>query len=227
MAEKGPLFQTFKRVRNSLRSAMPGVFVLGKGLSLIYSGRSFLRTSGYWESVAKKKPCRKDGSPIPWMNYAVIAFLEQRLQPEHQLFEYGSGNSTLFFAARVGSVDSVECDEGWHDYVKDSLPANVSLSLVPKGGPDYVGSIGAKDQRYDMVIVDAEDRVECMLNAPNHLSDAGVIVLDDSSRPDYVPGVEGLKAQGFKALDFEGLKAGAIRSYRTSIYYRANNCLGL
>ena len=227
MAEKSALFEKFKSFRNSLRRWIPGVFVLGKGLTLIYSKRSFLRESGYFKSVALKRPCRLDGSPIPWMNYGAINFLEERLGADLNIFEYGSGNSTIFFAGRVNTVTSLECDRGWYEYVKGILPSNASVLFCPIGDPAYVGTIAEQDRKFDVVIVDAEERVKCMLNAADFLTDRGVIILDDAARPDYREGVEGLLSRGFRVLPFDGMKAGGINVYRTSIFYRDNNCLGI
>lgn len=201
--------------------------MLAKGISLMYSRRSFLRKSGYVESVRTRRPSRADGSPIPWMNYAVIAFLEDRLNKNMTLFEYGSGNSTLFFAEHVGRVVSVECDESWHDYVKESLPANVKLLLAPKGGDEYVQIIEKQDEKYDVVIVDAEDRVACMTYADRCLSDVGVLLLDDSATEEFGGGIDTLLARGFRRLDFEGLKPGSVRCYRTTVFYRPDNCVGI
>ena len=227
MSEKSKLFESFKAFRNSLRRWIPGVFVLGKGLTLIYSKRSFLRQSGYFKSVALKRPCRLDGSPIPWMNYGAINFLEDRLDADLDIFEYGSGNSTIFFAGFVNSVTSLECDHGWYEYVRGILPDNASVQFCPIGDPAYVGTIADQDKKFDVVIVDAEERVKCMLNAADFLTDRGVIILDDAARPAYHEGVAGLLSRGFRVLPFDGMKAGGINIYRTSIFYRDNNCLGI
>ena len=227
MSEKSALFESFKSFRNSLRRWIPGVFVLGKGLTLIYSKRSFLRESGYFKSVALKRPCRLDGSPIPWVNYGAINFLEERLGSDLDIFEYGSGNSTIFFAGLVNSVTSLECDHGWYEYVKGILPNNASVVFCPIGDPAYVGAIAEQEKKFDVVIVDAEERVKCMLNAPGFLTDRGVIILDDAARPAYREGVAGLLSRGFRVLPFDGMKAGGINIYRTSIFYRDDNCLGI
>lgn len=83
----------------SLKRLFPSVSVFVKTLGLVYSKRSMLRKLGWVESVRTGKPCRKDGSPIPWMNYSVIQFLDERLNKDLSLFEYGSGNSTMFYAS--------------------------------------------------------------------------------------------------------------------------------
>jgi hypothetical protein len=96
-----------------MNRVFPGIAVFIKTLGLVYSKRSMLRDLGWVESVRTRKPCRRDGSPIPWMNYHVVSFLEERLNDDLSLFEYGSGNSTLFYARLAGDVVSVETDREW------------------------------------------------------------------------------------------------------------------
>ena len=224
---KSPAFKKFTGFRSRVRRFIPGVFVFAKGISFLYSRRSILRQSGFVETVRTGRPCRADGSPIAWMNYSVLSFLEDRLNKEMNLFEYGSGNSTLFFAERVGRVVSVECDQGWYDYVKGTLPENVELLLAPKGGDEYVQIIDKQNDKYDVIIVDAEDRVACMTYADRHLTEAGVLLLDDAKPEQFGDGIDTLVARGFRRLDFDGLKPGSVKSHRTTVFYRPGNCFGI
>lgn len=217
-----------KKLRNALRNVIPGAFVLGKSLGLLYSKRSFLRNSGYWLSVRSKQPVRRDGRPIPWMNYSAIAFLESRLTPDLSVFEFGSGNSTRFFAGLVRKVVSVECDRDWYEKVKDTLPANARLTLcAPYRLDRYLATLPEQGERFDVIVVDAEDRDAVLRVAPDGLTERGVIVLDDGDRPAYEGGGQYLRDIGFKRLDFDGLKPGGLRAYRTSVFYRAANVFGL
>jgi hypothetical protein len=217
-----------KRLRARIRGLVPGLFVVGRGLGLLYSKRSYLRNAGYLRSVRQKQPVRLDGSPIPWMNYNAISFLEQRLKRDMSLFEFGSGHSTLFFAELVGRVVSVECDRGWYDSLRPRLPGNVELLLCEPYAVDaYVGHLRSQPRPFDVIVVDAEARAACLQAAPERLSERGAIVLDDAERPEYNPGVQHLLALGFRKLDFEGLKPGGIRAYRTSVFYRPGNALGI
>jgi hypothetical protein len=219
---------TRKRIRNKLRGAIPQLFVFGKALGLLYSKRSFLRNAGYTRSVATKQPCRADGAPIPWMNYPVIAFLEDRLTPDLNVFEYGSGNSTRFFASRVRSVVSVECDPAWYETVAKGKPENVELILChPYERRAYLNVIAEQGRKFDVIVVDAEDRELCLEQAPRWATQRGVIILDDAARPAYASAIEKVLDAGFKKLDFDGLKPGGIRAYRTTVFYRADNVLGL
>ncbi len=54
----------------------------------------FLHKSGWMESKKRNYPCRSNGNELPWMNFSVIAFLEERLNKDQSLFEFGSGYST-------------------------------------------------------------------------------------------------------------------------------------
>jgi predicted O-methyltransferase YrrM len=76
------------------------------------------------------------------------------------------------------------------------LPDNASVLFCPIGDSAYVGTIAEQDKKFDVVIVDAEEQVKCMLNAADFLTDRGVIILDDAARPVYREGVEGLLSRG-------------------------------
>ncbi len=218
-----------KPIRGFLRPLFPGVAVFAKMLGLMYSRRSALRKWGYVESTRTKTPRRRDGSPIPWMNYQVIMLLEDRLKPDLSLFEFGSGYSTAFYAARVGHVTSVEKDAGWHAIVRQTLPANVELILFDAaGGVPYSQMALHLGGKVDVMVIDADDRIECLMAAPAALTDRGVILLDDAQREEYREGIaKFIVESGFRKLDFEGLKPGAIGAYRTTVFYRDRNCLSI
>jgi len=216
------------RLRNALRPLFPPLFVLAKGLGLLYSPRSYLRSSGYLQSVKTNRPCRKDGTPIPWMNYHVIAFVEERLRREHLLFEFGSGNSTRFFAELVGRVVSVECDPEWYGRISADIPSNVKLVLcTPFDEQKYLQVLRDQQAKFDVIVIDAKAREACLAEARAWLTDRGVVLLDDAARVAYQPAIGAMLARGFRKLDFEGLKPGGIRAYRTTIFYRSNNALGI
>jgi hypothetical protein len=76
----------------------------------------------------------------PWMNFRVIQWLDAYLKPEMQVFEYGSGGSTLFLAAQVAQVVSVEHDEGFFDFMsKQLLHKGVSNCTYALSAPRPVG----------------------------------------------------------------------------------------
>ena len=75
----------------------------------------------------------------PWLTPAAIRLLAGLLSPADRGAEFGSGRSTLWFAARVAALTSVEHDERWHETVtaklKDRGLGNVEYILAPEDQP--------------------------------------------------------------------------------------------
>ncbi len=101
-----------------------------KNLSALLSQRAFgyLLEVGWFESFKSLKSIDKDRKPIPWFSYPFIDFLTPRLSKEITVFEFGSGNSTLFFAERVKKVISIEHNKDWYQIVNKTKPDNVELN---------------------------------------------------------------------------------------------------
>ncbi len=218
----------FRQWRDSTRRYLPWLFILGKWLTFLFSPRSYLRTSGYFASVGSGRPMRRDGSPIPWMNYPIVDFLDQRLHRDLTLFEYGCGNSTLFYAQRVGRVIAVEDHPDWLAEVSSQAPSNAQVLLCAPFTPErYVGTIRDQGCAFDVVIIDGKERARCLEVAPDCLTEGGVIILDDVNSDEHRAGIQATRERGFRVLEFRGLKAGSIRVYTTVLFYRPGNVLGI
>jgi hypothetical protein len=65
------------------------------------------------------------------------------LHPTDRGAEFGSGRSTLWFAARVAELTSVETNTRWHERVTNQLKecgvSNVEYILVPEDKPMETG----------------------------------------------------------------------------------------
>lgn len=182
---------------------------------------------GWVRSCIQKMPYAQDGSPIPWWSYSAIYFLENRLSPTMRVFEYGSGNSTLWFAQRVESVAAVEHSRGWHDRLLPSLPKNARLLLQPLAETkDYENSILRVGGLFDVVVIDGRRRNECAESVLQALAPHGVLVWDNSERERYRTGHDSLIYQGFRTLEFSGMGPSHSACF-TTIYYRDGNCLGI
>jgi len=188
---------------------------------------SHLRSSGWFESFRKGMSVDASGSPIPWYTYGAIRFLAGRVNPAMSLFEYGSGNSTLWWSTLVGRVTSCEHDAEWYRMMRGRLPAAVTYIQADESTGEYARQIEGQNATFDIVVIDGRDRVQCAKSSVAALTPAGVIVWDNSDRPDYREGYEFLRELGFRRVDFWGM--GPINTYEwsTSIFYRSDNCLGL
>ncbi len=193
--------------------------------NLIDNQNSYLHLTGWMSSFRSNKPINLEGSPIPWMNLPVVAFLEEKLTKDLKLFEFGSGYSTHFYAKRVKTVTSLEYDQSWFQTVQEQVPSNVNMIFTPNDiDGEYCRTITKSNDRYDVVIVDGRDRVNCIKQAIPCLSEQGLIILDDSSREKYQSGIEFAKNHGFRVLNFQGLKATGFGIDQSSIIYRDGNC---
>ncbi len=198
---------------------------------LCFTRNSYLAQTGWIESLRRGYPCDAEGNPLPWMNYAFIAFIKERLQPEMMVLEFGTGYSSLFWAAHVKQVFSVEHDEFFINLLKTQLPDNVTLYHAPPGGDppyyafgEYISSQNG-GLKFDIVVIDGLARADCARHAPKVLSPDGVIILDDSQRAEYGKVHAFLQGIGFKQITFEGLKPADRAINCTTVFYRDANCL--
>ena len=214
-----------KKLRLLLRSVL-NYFHLAGILELRMTG--YLVQKGWYNSYQTKKSIDANKQSIPWLTYPFIAFLQDRLHAQLNIFEYGSGDSTIWYAKRVQSIDAVEHHFQWYSYVNSKKASNMTLTHVELDyDGNYARAIHLSGKQYDIAIVDGRDRNKCMQEACKALKSSGVIVLDNSDIAKYESGKLYLKEQGFKQLAFEGMSPVTPYLNETSLFYRANNCLGL
>jgi hypothetical protein len=195
---------------------------------LSYGHKGYLNSIGWFTAFDKKQAVDGKGKALPWVTYSFIDFIKERINKSQHIFEYGSGNSTIFYAERAGSVTSVEHDKGWHDKVKNTSPANAEMIFcqLEKDG-EYAKKATLLNKKFDIIIVDGRDRVNCCKYSVAALSSNGVLVLDDSEREVYHPARVLLKEQGFKEISFSGISPGLFYEKATSVFYKQDNCLGI
>jgi hypothetical protein len=188
----------------------------------------YLRTTGWALSHRTNSAVDAEERPIPWYRYAAIDFLEERAAPSQRVFEFGCGNSTLWWAERTESVTAVEHDSEWAGKVAAEAPGNVSILEVPlERDGDYCRTPLRLAGEFDVIVIDGRDRVNCGAQCLAALSPSGVVVWDDSHRRRYRVGLRLLEKQGFRRLRFTGLGPIGPESGETSILYRPDNCFRL
>jgi hypothetical protein len=172
---------------------------------------------GHCQSARLGQSITKNGSPIPWYTYPAIDFLSQLDLRGWRVFEYGSGNSSKFFAGRVGEVISVEHDPQWYQTIAANTAANLQILLRPTES-EYVAAIQEVGGNFDLIVIDGEWRLACATGALEHLAAGGMIILDNS---DWFPNTaRKFRDAGLLQIDFHGF--GPINYYATttSIFLR-------
>jgi len=189
---------------------------------------SVIKDYGWFKSYKTKESVDKNGNPIPWNTYPFLSFIEQRLKHEFNVFEYGSGNSTIWYAQKVSSIIAIDHNKEWYEKVKEILPQNAEVLLSSDTDANmYSNEISKLGNKYNIIIVDGIFRNESLAASLDYLKDDGVVVFDDTERDDYNVSFKLLKEKGFKRLDFRGMRGITSIINTTSIFYRSNNCLSI
>lgn len=174
--------------------------------------------NGYFKSVEKKQACDVSQNPVPWFTYPAIEFLKQLNLNDKVVFEWGSGNSSLFFASRVKTIHSIEHNKLWFDKVKSNKLQNQQIEFVESTIESYVNSINKSETLYDIIIIDGDlFRKECAIEAVKYLNKGGIIILDNA---DWFKGAAKILSDaGLIQADYHGF--GPINDYTwvTSVFY--------
>ena len=173
-------------------------------------------------------PVDQAGDPIPWVTYSFIDFIKPRINNAHVIFEFGSGNSTFFYARHAQKVVSVEHDQEWFGKIVKQKPENSEMIFCElEDNGEYCRVPRSRSEKFNIIIVDGRDRVNCCKQCLTALTDDGVVVLDDSERPQYQDAIRYLEANGFRELRLTGISPGVFIYKATSVFYKPNNCLGV
>jgi hypothetical protein len=197
----------------TLSSFLKALSVLKRNFSLLAFGL------GQWRSIKEKMAVNADGAPIPWYTYPAIEYLGSFDFKNCDVFEFGSGNSSIYWAERARSICSVEDNREWFEVVSKKKLNNQTI-LYRESSIEYVSSLREQEKFFEIIVVDGNWRFECIVDACSCLKDGGMIVLDNSDRMIEKECGQLLRGQGFIQIDFSGF--GPINNYTwtTSIFIK-------
>ncbi len=153
---------------------------------------------------------------LPWLVFDAVDILRERPLERRNVFEFGSGGSTLFWQAHGALCVSVEHDAEWYAATKARLAAQppVDYRLIPPdtgdiacpGDPADPDSYASSDEElrgkrfrryasaidsfpdgyFDVVLVDGRARPSCLKHSVGKVAVGGLLILDNSERPHYL-----------------------------------------
>ena len=170
-------------------------------------------------SLTTHKIIDDKGSPMPWITYTCWEFLEQLDLKNKEVFEWGGGNYTLYWARQAKSVISIEDDEKWFSVIKPQLPDNAKMFLCNEFYLNQIKNYGL----FDIIFVDSDDkfRVQSTIASVDHVREGGMIILDNSDM--YPQAAEFLRGKGFTQIDFFGFAPQVSYVSVTSIFFKILN----
>jgi hypothetical protein len=166
-------------------------------------GSSLLRSPDLIGPYLRYSPawgCTPVKSGLPWISFGAIDFLNHYIRPDHSVFEYGGGGSTIYFARKARSVLTMESHPDWHRTLTAEIAArgltNVECELHP------ISSLHLADfqadtyfqrvcsQTWDIILIDCycgysdvrygETRRFALELSLHQVKPGGLIVIDDS-----------------------------------------------
>ena len=119
----------------------------------------------------------------PWLTGGAVKFLMKYLKQHMFVLEFGCGASTVWMSKKVGWITAVDDNKAW---VKKTKIAEPSAVVILRKRP-YNNVFGWSDDALpiDFILVDGRDRVKCFRSVLPKLKPGGVIMLDNSERPEY------------------------------------------
>ena len=175
--------------------------------------------SGHLKSIASRRPINDEADPVPWFTYPAIDFLDGIVSKEWVVFEWGSGNSTLWWSSRVHTIVAVEDNSNWYDEVSKKLPNNAKM--LNKEGDDYCKTIAHfPENAFNVIVVDGSQRNRCLKIAIPYLKEDGILIFDNSDGKDYIESSNYLNSLDFYRIDFWGLIPSYLYKNCTTIYFK-------
>jgi predicted O-methyltransferase YrrM len=167
---------------------------------------------------------------MPWWSFGAANAVAGLLKESMEVFEFGSGGSTVFLARKVMHLTCVEDSEEWigsvSAEVRRSNLSNVNILARPFDfgrteefeSSSYLNALQGRS--YDLIVVDGQEhaakvRPQCFWRAERFIRPGGVIVLDDSWR--YPEVKQQNKASRFK--DYKGVGCCRLGVTSTCLFF--------
>jgi len=160
-----------------------------------------------------------DRSPIGWFTYPFLEHLLSCDLSQLRVFEWGGGNSSLWWSQKCREVVTVENESYWFSFIKNKTEKikNLHLMLV-QDHDSYVNSL-AGFNRSDVVVIDGHWRYDCAKSALAKIPPTTLIILDNS---DWCPDTCSIiQEQGYARIDFPGFGPANQFTWCTSIFFRS------
>jgi predicted O-methyltransferase YrrM len=209
-------------VRQAIRQALPTAaqFPEAWRTKLALARRLAEHPTAIFTISALRQPGTED-SDVPWWNQRATRYMRQLLRPGDQVFEWGSGASTVWLTKQGVTLTSIEHDPDWVTKVNSRCPtANVRAIPGTASGQlrsepqvmdmgqhffdDYVAAIDSfEDNSFDIVIVDGVCRMDCVRRGAPKVKPGGVLIVDDTDNRFFaaqglLPGWRSVTRTGFK-----------------------------
>jgi len=166
-----------------------------------------------WRSIRKGRSMDPQGNPLPWYTFPAVDYLDGLDFSGKWVFEYGSGQSTLWWAERCKELTSVEHDRAFFNWMNSHDKINARY-ICTECMQDYIQRLNTPQ---DIIVIDGVEREECAKRALQFLAPGGMIILDNSQVEYHAKAV--LDASRLFTIHFWGWVCVHGGTQCTSIYF--------
>jgi hypothetical protein len=189
-------------------------------LAILINFRTLSNEYGQFASMKSFNCIDGEKKPIPWYTYPAIEYLKNIDFSNKKIFEYGSGNSSIWWSERCNKLISIESDPIW----KNKISALLNNSKFDyRLATDETSYIKHSDiASCNVIIIDGQFRAKC---ADFILSEVGsgstsldMLIFDNSDWYPHTISKLNETLTNWVQVDFSGF--GPINSYTwtTSIF---------
>lgn len=184
---------------------------------------------------------------LPWIVFDAIDFLNSMELKGMNIFEYGSGGSTLYWVSKGASVVSIEHDPIWYNKIYKILQENKKRdyrfveqeiepeNLLDPSNPEYYITNSLMQKKYfkkyvlqidefennffDIISIDGRARPSCIKHSVNKVKVGGLIIIDNAEREYYFEKTEPY-LKNFELKSFDGVGPINATFWKTNVYKR-------
>lgn len=110
----------------------------------------------------------------PWYTSGALEMLDVMDLKGKYVWEWGGGNSTIWYRSRGAFVLGVDSDKEWAN--------NVGLEFITEKEA-YLKAIHKPNKHFDVIAIDGEYRDECLGHALAWIKPNGIIIADNFLQP--------------------------------------------
>jgi len=132
-----------------------------------------------------------DESGYPMMSEKEVKIINELIDKHRprRCLEWGSGNSTIYFPNSHVCIKSwlaIEHNGHYVKYLRDKTTYKVDLIWIDNlNNPSYVDCVKYNNYRYDFILIDGDQREECLKVALDIIKHGGIILMHDTGRESY------------------------------------------
>lgn len=170
------------------------------------------KTIRQWECVDSAN------AKIPWYTYPAIEYLDNIDFSDKVIFEFGSGNSSAYWARKSRFVYSVEHNKEWYKKNKHEMAQNQAIELC-ENEECYLDAMNKIPEKIDVIVIDGIYREKCAKLVHDHLAEDGIIILDNA---DWYKDTSKFLRENLDLLEVDFHGFGPINAYTwtTSIFFK-------